>query len=77
MAGALGNEPIRAGGEVVGRVTSGGMGSSVGASIAYGYLPVAQAEVGTQVEVEVFGEWVAATVTAEPLFDPDGVRIRS
>jgi 4-methylaminobutanoate oxidase (formaldehyde-forming) len=76
LAVALGNEPIRAGGAVVGRVTSGGYGFTVAASIAYGYLPAALAEVGTRVEVEVFGEWVGASVRAEPLFDPEGARIR-
>ena len=60
LAVALGNEPIRVGGEVVGRVTSGGYGFAVGASIAYGYLPVALAEAGTRCEVEVFGEWIGA-----------------
>jgi 4-methylaminobutanoate oxidase (formaldehyde-forming) len=74
---ALGNEPIRADDAVVGRVTSGGYGFTVAASIAYGYLPVALAEVGTPVEVEVFGEWISATVRAEPLFDPEGSRIRA
>jgi 4-methylaminobutanoate oxidase (formaldehyde-forming) len=77
LAVALGNEPIRAGDAVVGRVTSGGYGFTVGASIAYGYLPVASAEPGTRLEVEVFGEWIGATVRAEPLFDPEGARIRS
>ena len=35
----LGNEPVRVDGGVVGRVTSGGYGFSVGRSIAYAYLP--------------------------------------
>ncbi|MGH2463547.1 MAG: GcvT family protein [Candidatus Limnocylindria bacterium] len=77
LAGALGNEPIRVGGAVVGRVTSGGYGFTVGASIAYGYLPAAQAEVGARAEVEVFGEWIGCTVSAEPLYDPEGLRIKS
>ena len=37
--GLPGNEPVSLGGEVVGRVTSGGYGFSVGRSIAYAYLP--------------------------------------
>ena len=77
LAVALGNEPIRIGGEVVGRVTSGGYGYAVGRSIAYGYLPIRCAEVGQRGEVEVFGEWVGAEVAAEPLYDPDGTRVRS
>jgi glycine cleavage system aminomethyltransferase T/glycine/D-amino acid oxidase-like deaminating enzyme len=73
---ALGSEPVRVGGELVGRVTSGGYGYSVGQSIAYAYLP-ARHELGTEVEVEIFGEWVAGRVAAEPLFDPNGDRIRA
>jgi len=73
----LGQEPVRVGGEVAGRVTSGGYGFAVGRSIAYAYVPASAAEVGTGVEVEVFGEWVAAEVAAEPLWDPEGARIRS
>jgi glycine cleavage system aminomethyltransferase T len=72
---ALGNEPVRAGGEVVGRVTSGGYGYTVGRSIAYAYLPPAH-DVGTAVEVDIFGQWVAGTVAAEPLFDAGGERVR-
>ena len=74
---AMGNEPVRAKDDVVARVTSGGVGYTVGRSIAYAYLPVELAEVGTGVEVEVFGEWVAAEVTEEPLWDPKGERIRA
>ena len=74
---ALGNEPVRIGGEVVGRVTSGGYGFAVERSIAYALLPAAAAKVGTRGEVEVFGEWVACTVSAEPLYDPQGARLKS
>jgi 4-methylaminobutanoate oxidase (formaldehyde-forming) len=73
---ALGNEPVRVGGEIVGRVTSGGYGYSVERSIAYAYVP-AWVEVGTPVEVDVFGEWVPGAVAAEPLFDPEGARVRA
>ena len=73
----LGSEPVWVGGEVVGRVTTGGFGYAVGRSIALAYLPVAHAEVGTAVDIEVFGEWVAAEVAAEPLYDPKGERIRA
>jgi glycine cleavage system aminomethyltransferase T/glycine/D-amino acid oxidase-like deaminating enzyme len=72
---ALGSEPVRIGGQVAGRVTSGGYGYSVERSIAYAYVP-AGAEVGTQVEVEIFGTWVPGAITAEPLFDPQSSRIR-
>jgi glycine cleavage system T protein len=74
---ALGNEPVRANDEIVSRVTTGGQGFTLPASIAYAYLPVDLAKPGTEVEVEVFGEWIPATVAREPLWDPDGERIRA
>ena len=73
---ALGSEPVRIGGEIGGRVTSGGYGYSVGKSIAYAFVP-SRFEVGTAVEVEVFGAWVAGHIAAEPLYDPQGGRVRS
>ncbi len=73
---ALGSEPVRVGGEPVGRVTSGGYGYTVEKSIAYAYLP-AEHGVGTDVDVEIFGEWVHGVVADEPLFDPKGERIRA
>jgi len=72
---ALGNEPVRSGGEVVGRVTSGGYGYTVERSIAYAYLPD-EMDVGARVEVDIFGEWVAGELAREPLFDPKGERVR-
>jgi 4-methylaminobutanoate oxidase (formaldehyde-forming) len=74
---ALGNEPVRAGDRVVGRVTSGGYGYTVGRSIAYAYLAIGHAAPGTAVEVDIFGEWVPGVVVKEPLFDPKGERVRS
>jgi glycine cleavage system aminomethyltransferase T/glycine/D-amino acid oxidase-like deaminating enzyme len=72
---ALGNEPVRSGGDVVGRVTSGGYGYTVSRSIAYAYLP-AEISVGAEVQVDIFGRWVGAVVSQEPLLDPEGARLR-
>jgi glycine cleavage system aminomethyltransferase T/glycine/D-amino acid oxidase-like deaminating enzyme len=72
---ALGNEPVRVDGEIVGRVTSGGYGYTVARSIAYAYLP-AEVEIGGAVDVDLFGTWVAGEVAREPLFDPRGERVR-
>jgi 4-methylaminobutanoate oxidase (formaldehyde-forming) len=60
----------------VGWASSGGYGYSVGQSIVYAYLPVECAKEGTRLEIEFFGEQVAATVTKSPLWDPKGERIR-
>jgi glycine cleavage system aminomethyltransferase T/glycine/D-amino acid oxidase-like deaminating enzyme len=72
----LGNEPVRIDGEIAGRVTSGGYGFAVGASIAYAYLPPSVA-IGSRGDIDVFGEWVGFEVAREPLWDPSGERIRS
>ncbi|MGH2860051.1 MAG: GcvT family protein [Solirubrobacteraceae bacterium] len=72
---ALGNEPVRVGGEVVGRVTSGGYGYAVQRSIAYAYLPP-DVGPGASVEVDIFGEWVAGDLAAEPLYDAEGDKLR-
>ena len=72
---ALGNEPVRIGDAIRGRVTSGGYGYTVARSIAYAYLP-AEVDVGAGVEIDIFGRWVAGTVASEPLFDPTGDRLR-
>ena len=81
---ALGGEPVHAGGagpgsdsgDVVGFVTSGGYGHTVARSLAYALLPVACGS-GAPVEVEVDGERVAAEVAREPLYDPQGDRVRA
>jgi 4-methylaminobutanoate oxidase (formaldehyde-forming) len=75
---ALGSEPVRSeDGSIVGRVTSGGYGYAVEASIAYAYVPVEHAAVGTRMAVDIFGEWIDAEIRAEPLYDPKGVRVRA
>ncbi len=73
---ALGNEPVRVGEEICGRVTTGGYGYAVERSIAYAYLPV-QYDVGTEVHIDIFGKWVAGEIAAEPLLDPEGARLRA
>jgi 4-methylaminobutanoate oxidase (formaldehyde-forming) len=73
----LGGEPVRIGGELVGRVTSGGYGYTVAGSIAYAYLPLAVTDIGTALEVDIFGEWVGGRIAADILYDPAGVKIRA
>ena len=73
----LGNEPIRVGSEIIGRVKSGGQGYTINKAIGYAYLPIRYAEPGVSVEVEFFGDWKQGVVATEPLFDPTGSHIRS
>jgi dimethylglycine oxidase len=70
----MGKEPIWSGDRVVSYVTSANYGYFVGRGVVYGYLPVDLAAEGTSVEVEYFGERHAATVAADPLWDPKGER---
>ena len=72
----LGNEPVRIGGEILGRVTSGGYGYAVDRSIAYAYLPP-DAAIGSRGEIDVFGEWIGFEVVREPLWDPSNERIKA
>jgi glycine cleavage system aminomethyltransferase T/glycine/D-amino acid oxidase-like deaminating enzyme len=72
----LGSEPVRIGDEVVGRVTSGGYGYAVKRSIAYAHIPTNVA-VDTPVEIDIFGTWIKGRVAKEPLYDPQGSRVRS
>ena len=71
----LGSEPVRIDGNIVGRVTSGGYGYTIGHSIAYAYIP-APCQVDTRVEVDIFGTWITGRVAKEPLYDPTGSRVR-
>ena len=58
-----------------GYVTSAAYGYSIRKPIAYAWLPASVSE-GDAVEIEYFGSRVAATVSAEPLFDPGMERLR-
>ncbi|MCB0173590.1 MAG: FAD-dependent oxidoreductase [Anaerolineae bacterium] len=74
---ALGYEAIFADGQCVGHVTSANYGYAVEKFVMYGYLPSAQAQEGTQLEIEYFGERYPATVVAEPLYDPKMEKLKS
>jgi dimethylglycine dehydrogenase len=80
-ADVIGDEPIWHDDEVVGWVTSGGYGHFVDASIALGYVPAELAD-GTgpggngRFEIEVVGRRRPARLQAEPLHDPQGLRMR-
>ena len=75
-ADAIGDEPIWRGGEVVGWVTSGGYGHSVGKSLAMGYIPKELAGANEGFEIEIIGERRPATRLDAPIFDPQGLRMR-
>ncbi|MFV2037991.1 MAG: aminomethyltransferase family protein, partial [Paracoccaceae bacterium] len=75
------NEPILRNGEVVGYLSSGGYGHSLGAAVGLGYVPCA-GETAPQLlasayEIEVAGVRYAAKASMRPLYDPDAVRMKT
>ena len=68
---ALGNEPVRRDDKIVGWITSGGYGYSIRKNLAYAYLPTEHATLGTKLDVELFGERIAATVAARSAVGPE------
>ncbi|MCX7057926.1 MAG: FAD-dependent oxidoreductase [Proteobacteria bacterium] len=76
-ADAIGDEPIYHAGKVVGWVTSGGYGHSVGKSLAMGYVNNDVADHTSDFAVELMGEVRGAVRLAEPAFDPSGARMRT
>jgi dimethylglycine dehydrogenase len=73
----VGYESIMKDGAAVGYVTSGAYGHCIDKSLAAGYLPTALARDGARFEIDILGEMRAATVRLEPLYDPQGLRLRS
>ena len=75
-AEVVGYESILQQGEPVGYVTSGAYGHCIGKSLAAGYVPSALAREGERFEIDILGELRTATVHLQPMYDPEGVRLR-
>jgi dimethylglycine dehydrogenase len=74
---AIGYESILKDGAAVGYVTSAAFGHCIGRSLAAGYVPAALAREGEPFQIDIFGELRAAIVRLQPLYDPEGLRLRS
>ena len=75
-ADVVGYESIMKDGKAVGYVTSGAYGHCVDRSLAAGYVPAALARDGERFEIDILGSSCAATVRLQPLYDPEGLRLR-
>ncbi len=75
-ADVIGDEPIWLGGEVVGFCTSGGYSHFADKSIAFGFVPAAEATSDLEIAIEILGEMRTARRLTDPVFDPDGERMR-
>lgn len=66
------------GDEIVGEITSGGLGHRIDKSIALGMLRADLAVAGREIEAEIFGKRFKAVVQEDqPLWDPENKRLRS
>lgn len=69
--------PVFKDGSVIGFVTSAGYGHRIGKNIALAFVNTPFDDVGTVVEIEVFGNRETGIVAEEPLFDANNERLRS
>jgi dimethylglycine dehydrogenase len=72
-----GGEPVYLDGQCVGVTTSGAYGHHVGRSLAFAYVGPDQSGTGTRLGIDLLGERCAATVLAEPVYDPENLRLRA
>lgn len=70
-----GGEPVCRNGKVLGVVTSGGYGHTLGKSIAYGYVPSEHAGYDDGYEIEVYREVFQVTCHNGALYDPERKKI--
>ena len=76
------NEPIVRDGSIVGRITSGMFGHTLGRSLGMGYVTVpegaraADAVLQGRYEIEVAGERYCADASLQPWYDPRSLRVK-
>ena len=70
-------DPIVVGDSPVGRVTSSRLSPTMGKGIGLAWVPVEMAREGTEVSVRIGKQNFTASVTLEPFYDPEGIRLRS
>ena len=77
----LGDEPILRDGALVGRITSGAYGHTLGRSVGLGYVTHPEGVDAAFVtagrwEVEIAAEPFAARAQLQPAYDPGSLRVR-
>ena len=75
------NEPILRDGEIVGYLSSGGYGHSLGAAVGLGYVPCegqsAADVLASTYEIDVKGTRVKAKASLKPMYDPKSEKVRA
>ena len=74
------NEAIIRDGEIVGYITSGNYGHTLGAAIGLGYVPAKgekpKSILASDYEIEIGGRRVKAKASLKPLYDPMSERVK-
>ncbi len=74
------NEPILRDGEIVGHLTSGNYGHSLGGAVGMGYVPCMGEGVAALLDstfaIDVMGARIPATASLKPLYDPTSQRMK-
>jgi dimethylglycine dehydrogenase len=76
-ADATGYEPVWRSGAIVGFVTSGGYGHTIGKSLAMALVASEAAEIGSELSVHIVGAERKARVIAPSPYDPLGKAMRA
>ena len=71
------DEAVLKDGKAIGYITSGGYAHHMGQSMAMAYVETEYATPGTVLDVEILGEFYPIRVLGEPLYDPEGHKMRS
>ena len=71
-----GGEAVICEGRVISCLRSAGYGYTVRKNIGFAYLPVDMDPEKTKLEVDIFGETVAAEIAPDVLYDPTGAALR-
>ena len=62
--------------KVVGTISSGEWGYRVGKNLAYAFVDMAYCAIGTEMDLDLCGDRVTATVTSACLYDAENIRMR-
>jgi dimethylglycine dehydrogenase len=77
IASAHGGDPVFAGAQQVGSVTSAGYGHRVQKNIAYAYVNPDMAKIGTGLQLGILGDKYAAVAVEPTLYDPANQRVQA
>lgn len=72
----LGNEPVLAGDQIIGKTTSAAFGYRVGRPVAIALISSQAIADGAEARVDIGGEQTGCRMSLTPLFDPAGGRMR-